>query len=70
VTVEALPFVNWLFWTALTAGTALVVGVTERLGGTTRGYRLFMAFVIAATAALLVVSDLALPPQRRGCGDR
>jgi hypothetical protein len=62
VTVEALPFVNWLFWTALTAGTALVVGVTERLGGTTRGYRLFMAFVIAATAALLVVSDLALPP--------
>lgn len=61
MTVEALPFVNWLFWTALTAGTALVVGVTERLGGTTRGYRLFMAFVLVVLAALLVLSDLALP---------
>lgn len=59
--IEALPFVNWIFWTAITSGSLLVVGVTELLGGTTRGYRLFMAWLLAAFAAILVVSELALP---------
>jgi hypothetical protein len=61
VSIEALPFVNWIFWAALSSGTALVVGLTELLGGTTRGYRLFMAWLLAALAAILVVSELALP---------
>lgn len=60
--IEALPFVNWIFWASLSAGTLLVVGVTERLGGTTRGYRLFMAWLLVVFAAVLVASDLALPP--------
>ena len=60
--VEALLFVNWIFWAALSAGTLLVVGLTERLGGTTRGYRLFMAWLLVVFAAVLVASDLALPP--------
>jgi hypothetical protein len=60
VTIEALPFVNWIFWTGLTSGTLLVVGVSERLGGTTRGYRLFMAAFITACAAILVLSELSL----------
>ena len=64
--LEALPFVNWIFWAALAAGTLLVVGVTERLGGTTRGYRLFMAWLLVAFAAVLVASDLALPPDAQG----
>jgi len=59
--IEALLFVNWIFWAALSAGTLLVVGVTERLGGTTRGYRLFMAWLLVVFAAILVASDLALP---------
>jgi hypothetical protein len=59
--IEAILFVNWIFWAALSAGTLLVVGVTERLGGTTRGYRLFMAWLLVAFAAVLVASDLALP---------
>jgi hypothetical protein len=59
--IEALLFVNWIFWAALSAGTLLVVGVTERLGGTTRGYRLFMAWLLVVFAAILVFSDLALP---------
>ena len=59
--IEAILFVNWIFWAALAAGTMLVVGVTERLGGTTRGYQLFMAGIIAACAAILVASELALP---------
>ncbi len=59
--IEALPFVNWIFWTAITAGSLLVVGLTELLGGTTRGYRLFMAWLLAAFAAILVLSELALP---------
>lgn len=58
---EALPLVNWLFWASLTGGTAGVVGLSEVMGGTTRGYRLFMAFVIAAFAAILVLSEVALP---------
>jgi hypothetical protein len=60
--IEALPFVNWIFWTAITSGSLLVVGVTELLGGTTRGYRLFMAWLLAAFAVILVLSELALPP--------
>ena len=59
--IEALPYVNWIFWTALTSGTLLVVGITELLGGTTRGYRLFMAWLLAAFAVILVISELALP---------
>lgn len=60
VSIEALPFVNWIFWAALSAGTIGVVGVTELLGGTTRGYRLFMAWLLAAFAVILLVSELAL----------
>jgi hypothetical protein len=60
VTIEALPFVNWIFWAGLTSGTLLVVGVTERLGGTTRGYRLLMAWLIVACAGLLLASELWL----------
>jgi hypothetical protein len=59
--IEALPFVNWIFWAGLSAGTLLVVGLTEALGGTTRGYRLFMAWMLVALAAVVVASDLALP---------
>lgn len=59
--IEALPFVNWIFWAALSSGTLLVVGVTEALGGTTRGYRLFMAWMLVVFAAILVASELALP---------
>jgi hypothetical protein len=62
VAIEALPFVNWIFWAALSAGTLLVVGVTELLGGTTRGYRLLMAWLLAACAAVLVLSELNLAP--------
>lgn len=59
--LTALPFVNWIFWAGLSAGTLLVVGVTEVLGGTTRGYRLFMAWMLVVFAAILVMSELALP---------
>jgi hypothetical protein len=59
--VDALPFVNWIFWAALSAGTLLVVGITEAVGGTTRGYRLFMAWLLVVFAAVLLASDLALP---------
>lgn len=62
MSIEALPFVNWIFWAALTSGSLLVVGVTELLGGTTRGYRLFMAWLLAACAAVLVLSELNLAP--------
>lgn len=54
-------FANWIFWGQIAAGTLLVVGITEGLGGTTRGYRLFMAWVVAALAVLLVLSELVLP---------
>jgi hypothetical protein len=60
MTIEALPFVNWIFWAALTAGSLLVVGLTELLGGTTRGYRLFMAWLLAVFAAVLLLSELNL----------
>ena len=58
--LEALPFVNWIFWATLTSGTLLVVGGTELLGGTTRGYRLFMAGLLAVCAGILLLSDLNL----------
>jgi len=61
MSIEALPFVNWIFWAALSSGTLLVVGLTEAVGGTTRGYRLFMAWLLVVFAAVLVASDLALP---------
>lgn len=61
MSIEALPFVNWIFWTALTAGSLLVVGVTELLGGTTRGYRLFMAGFAILGALILLISELNLP---------
>jgi hypothetical protein len=60
--LEALPFVNWIFWAALTSGSLLVVGGTELLGGTTRGYRLFMAALLTACAAVLLLSELNLSP--------
>ena len=59
--LSALPFVNWIFWAGLSAGTLLVVGLTELLGGTTPSYRLFMAWMLVVFAAILVASDLALP---------
>jgi hypothetical protein len=62
MSLEALPFVNWIFWAALTSGSLLVVGLTELLGGTTRGYRLFMAWLLAAFAAVLLLSELNLSP--------
>ncbi|MGH2356649.1 MAG: hypothetical protein ACRDGJ_01375, partial [Candidatus Limnocylindria bacterium] len=61
MTVEALPFVNWVLWAALGSGTALVVGLTELLGGTTRGYRMFMAWLLVALSVVLVLSELSLP---------
>jgi len=61
MSIDALPFVNWIFWAALSAGTLLVVGLTEVAGGTTRGYRLFMAWVVVTLAAVLLASELALP---------
>ena len=60
MSIEALPFVNWIFWAALSAGTLLVVGVIELLGGTTRGYRLFMAWLMAASVGVLLLSELNL----------
>jgi hypothetical protein len=58
--LEALPYVNWIFWAALSSGSLLVVGGTELLGGTTRGYRLFMAALLTVCAAVLLVSELNL----------
>lgn len=62
MTIEALPFVNWIFWAALSGGSMLVVGITELLGGTTRGYRLFMAAFFVVVAAIWILSELNLPP--------
>ncbi|HEX2194032.1 MAG TPA: hypothetical protein VHK63_03615, partial [Candidatus Limnocylindria bacterium] len=62
MSLEALPFVNWIFWAALTSGSLLVVGLTELLGGTTRGYRLFMASLLAPFAGVLLLSELNLVP--------
>ena len=62
MSLDALPFVNWIFWATLTSGTLLVVGGTELLGGTTRGYRLFMAGLLTVCAAILLLSELNLSP--------
>src|SRR5688572_65078 len=62
MSIEALPFVNWIFWGALAGGTLLAVGVTEWLGGTTRGYRLFMAWLMALAGVIWLVSELNLAP--------
>jgi len=68
MSIEAVFFVNWIFWAALTAGSLLVVGITELGGGTTHGYRLFMAALLAGFAAICVLSDLALPPDVAASG--
>ena len=68
MTIQALPFVNWIFWAALTSGSLLVVGGTELLGGTTRGYRLFMAGLLAVFAGILLLSELNLVPGAVGDG--
>jgi hypothetical protein len=60
MSLEAFPFVNWTFWAGLTGGSYVVVGVTELLGGTPRGYRLLMAWILAACTALLLLSELSL----------
>ncbi len=62
MSIEALPFVNWIFWAALAGGTLLAVGVTEWLGGTTRGYRLFMAAGILVGALIWLASEMGLAP--------
>ena len=61
MSIEALPFVNLDLLAALGAGTLLVVGLAEVTGGTTTGYRLLMAWLVLACAAVLLVSDLNLP---------
>jgi hypothetical protein len=62
MSIEALPFVNWIFWGALAGGTLLAVGVTEWLGGTTRGYRLFMAAAVLVGALVWLASEMGLAP--------
>ena len=62
MSIEALPYVNWIFWGALSGGTLLAVGLTEWLGGTTRGYRLFMAVAVLAGAAIWLASEMSLAP--------
>jgi hypothetical protein len=62
VSIEALPFVNWIFWGALAGGTLLAVGGTEWLGGTTRGYRLFMAVAVLIGALIWLASEMGLAP--------
>ncbi len=66
MSIAALPFVNWIFWAALSAGSMLVVGLVELTGGTTRGYRLFMAWVFLALAAVWILSELNLPASGSG----
>jgi hypothetical protein len=62
MSIQALPFVNWIFWGALAGGTLLAVGLTEWLGGTTRGYRLFMAWLVLVGAAIWLLSEMNLDP--------
>lgn len=54
----ALPFVNWIFWGTLAGGTLLAVGLTQWLGGTTLGYRRFMAATVAIGAGIWLLSEL------------
>ena len=60
MSIEALPFVNWIFWGTLSAGMLLVVGWTAWRGGTTPGYRTFMAWLIGACGAIWLASELGL----------
>jgi hypothetical protein len=62
VSIEALPFVNWIFWGTLSGGTLLAVGIIEWLGGTTRGYRLFMAVAVLVGALVWLASEMGLAP--------
>lgn len=62
MSIEALPYVNWIFWGALSGGTLLAVGLTEWLGGTTRGYRLFMAVAVLVSAGIWLASEMGLAP--------
>ena len=62
MSLEALPFVNWIFWGALAGGTLVAVGVTEWMGGTTRGYRLFMAAAVLLAALVWLASEMGLAP--------
>ena len=62
MSIEALPYVNWIFWGALSGGTLLAVGLTEWLGGTTRGYRLFMAVAVLIGAGIWLASEMGLAP--------
>ncbi|MGH2463027.1 MAG: hypothetical protein ACRDFZ_05290 [Candidatus Limnocylindria bacterium] len=62
MSLQALPFVNWILWGALAGGSLLAVGITEWLGGTTRGYRLFMAWLVAIGGVVWLVSELNLAP--------
>lgn len=59
--VVGLPFVNWIFWATAAGGTLLVVGYTEWRGGTTLGFRRFMAGTIFAGAVIWLLSELSLP---------
>ena len=58
----ALPFVNWIFWASLAGGTVLAVGLTQWLGGTTIGYRRFMAATVAIGAGIWLLSELSVTP--------
>jgi hypothetical protein len=59
--IAALPFVNWIFWGALAGGTLLAVGLTQWRGGTTLGYRRFMAATIVIFALVWLLSELNAP---------
>ncbi len=58
--VDPLPFANWIFWGALAGGTLFAVGLTQWLGGTTVGYRRFMAATVAICAGIWLLSELNL----------
>lgn len=58
--ITALPWVNWIFWGVLAAGSVSVVGGIELTGGTTSGYRRFMAWLGVGFAAIWLLSDLNL----------
>jgi hypothetical protein len=62
VSLSALPYVNWIFWGTLAGGTLLAMGLTEWRGGTTRGYRLFMAGTVLVAAIIWVLSEMGLVP--------
>jgi hypothetical protein len=59
--ITALPWVNWIFWGVLGSGTIAVVGGIELTGGTTTGYRRFMAWLGVGFAAIWWLSDRNLP---------